>query len=81
MSDNVKKFIEAVNNDSSLASQVKAAKNDADAIVKIAASKGFSFTSADLKAASELSDDDLDSVAGGWSIGCDGNTLNPTAGC
>ena len=64
--EQLKAFLEKVKADTSLQEKLKAA-GDADAVVSIAKEAGFSISADDLtKAQSELSDEELDGVAGGW---------------
>ena len=73
--EQLKAFIEKVKGDTSLQEKLKAAA-DADAVAAIAKEAGFSISADDLaKAQSELSEEELEGVAGGaytWSIdwGC-----------
>ena len=70
--DQLKAFLEKVKGDTSLQEKLKAA-SDADAVVSIAKEEGFSISADDLKnAQSELSDEDLEGVAGGTGGGLDG---------
>ena len=63
--EQLKAFIAKVQEDSSLQEQLKAA-SDADAVVAIAKEAGFSISADGLKnAQSEISDEELESVAGG----------------
>ncbi|MBQ7543947.1 MAG: Nif11-like leader peptide family natural product precursor [Synergistaceae bacterium] len=66
MTDNVKKFLEAVSQDEALKDAMKSAKGF-DAIVKLAASRGFAITAEDLAPSetSELSEDEMAAVSGG----------------
>ena len=64
----IKEFSEKVKSDSSFAAKFKNAKTPAQ-IVDLAKAEGYSFTVDDVKAASNLSDKDLDAVAGGGSGG------------
>ena len=62
--EQLKAFLEKVNGDSSLQEKLKAA--DADAVAAIAKEAGFSISADDLtNAQSELSDQELEGVAGG----------------
>ena len=62
----IKSFLEKVQGDTSLQEKLKAAA-DADAVAAIAKEAGFSISAEDLKnAQSELSDEKLEGVAGGW---------------
>ena len=73
--EQLKVFLEKVQVDTSLQEKLKAAV-DADAVTAIAKEAGFSISADDLKnAQSELSEEELEGVAGGgytWSIdwGC-----------
>ena len=61
-----KAFLEKVKDDTSLQEQLKAA-GDADAVVSIAKEEGFSISADDLKKAqSDISDEELEGVAGGF---------------
>jgi predicted ribosomally synthesized peptide with nif11-like leader len=61
-----KAFIEKVKTDAELAKKVKEAE-DADSKLQIAKQEGFEFTAQEAKQVQEeLTDEDLDSVAGGW---------------
>ena len=63
--EQLKAFLEKVKADTSLQEQLKAA-GDADAVVSIAKEEGFSISADDLKnAQSEISDEELEGVAGG----------------
>jgi predicted ribosomally synthesized peptide with nif11-like leader len=63
--EQLKAFLEAVKADAGLQEQVKAA-GDADAVVAIARAAGFVISADDLKQAqSEISEDELEGVAGG----------------
>ena len=63
--EQLKAFLEKVKADTSLQEKLKAA-SDADAVVSIAKEEGFSISVDDLKnAQSELSDEELEGVAGG----------------
>ena len=66
MSDEqLKAFLEKVKGDTSLQEKLKAA-SDVDAVVSLAKEEGFSISVDDLKnAQSELSDEELEGVAGG----------------
>ena len=73
--EQLKAFLEKVKTDTSLQEKLKAAA-DANAVVAIAKEAGFSISADDLtKAQSELSEEELEGVAGGtiWTcrtIGC-----------
>ena len=63
--EQLKAFLEQVKADTSLQEKLKAA-GDADAVVVIAKEAGFSISVEDLKnAQSEISDEELESAAGG----------------
>ena len=63
--EQLKAFIEKVQGDDSLQEKLKAAANP-DVVVSIAKEAGFSISADDLtKAQSELSDEELEGVAGG----------------
>ena len=63
--EQLKAFLEKVKSDTSLQEKLKAA-GDADAVVSLAKEEGFSISADDLKnAQSELSEEELESVAGG----------------
>ncbi len=83
--EQLKAFIEKVQEDDSLQEKLKAAANP-DVVVSIAKEAGFSISADDLKnAQSELSEEELEGVAGGK---CRGETmwfyctfwLSPTSG-
>ena len=63
--EQLKAFLEKVQTDTSLQEKLKAAAN-ADAVVSIAKEAGFSISADDLKKAqSEISEEELEGVAGG----------------
>ena len=63
--EQLKSFLEKVKADTSLQEKLKAAA-DADAVLEIAKEAGFSISTADLeKAQSELSEEELEGLAGG----------------
>ena len=63
--EQLKAFLEKLKADTSLQEKLKAA-SDADAVVSLAKEEGFSISVDDLKnAQSELSDEELEGVAGG----------------
>ena len=71
--EQLKAFLEKVKADTSLKEQLKAA-GDADAVVSIAKEEGFSISADDLKKArSEISEEELEGVAGG--VDCGGSCL------
>ena len=71
--EQLKAFLEKLKDDSSLQEKLKAA-SDADAVVAIAKEAGFSISADDLKNAqvTELSDEELEGVAGGYCWECSG---------
>ena len=83
--EQLKAFLEKVKSDTSLQERLKAAANP-DAVVSIAKEAGFGISSNDLTMTQwELSDEELEGVAGGNSInntcntlwcGCPRNTIN-----
>ena len=62
--EQLKAFLEKVRADASLQEKLKAAE-DADAVVSIAKEEGFSISVDDTMAQSELSEEELEGVAGG----------------
>ncbi len=77
--EQLKAFLEKVKADTSLQEKLKAA-SDADAVVAIAKEAGFSISADDLKKAqvTELSDEELEGVAGG---GANPGACKHMAGC
>ena len=72
--EKLKAFLEKVKADTSLQEKLKAAA-DNDAVVAIAKAAGFSLSADDIsKAQSELSEEELEGVAGGG--GCNPGTCN-----
>ena len=70
MTENMKKFLEEISGDKEFLDRVEAAETP-QAMIALAAEKGFALTEEDLaaeEAAGELSDDELDEVAGGRSM-------------
>ena len=68
MTDNAKKFAEAVSKDEAMKKELEAlGKNDVVAVIKVAAKHGFTLTEEDFKAEAmeELDEDELEAVAGG----------------
>ena len=68
MTDNAKKFAEAVSKDEAMKKELEAlGKNDVAAVIKVAAKHGFTLTEEDFKAEAmeELDEDELEAVAGG----------------
>ena len=67
--EQLKAFLEKVQSDTSLQEKLKAAA-DSDAVLAIAKEEGFSISIDDIKAQqSELSDEELEGVAGGAATG------------
>ena len=82
MKENVKKFLQAASKDETLQKELKEADNF-EAMQKIAAAKGFTFTENDFqdsgKEIAEISEDEMKAVAGGrisspYSCSCSGPT-------
>ena len=73
--EQLKAFLEAVKADAGLQEKLKAAK-DVDAVVEIAKAAGFVISAEELKKAqAEISEEELEGVAGGWdtdSLDCTG---------
>ena len=70
--EQLKAFLEKVKGDTSLQEQLKTAA-DANAVVEIAKEAGFTISADDLtKAVSEISDEELEGVAGGTIMKCTG---------
>ena len=66
--EQLKAFLEAVKADASLQEKLKAA-GDADAVIALAKAAGFAISADDLKRAqSEISEEELEGVAGGTVI-------------
>ncbi|KZR88107.1 Nitrogen fixation protein of unknown function [Synechococcus sp. MIT S9509] len=79
--EQLKAFLEKVKGDTSLQEKLKAA-SDADTVISIAKEAGFSISTDDLKKAqSELSEEELEGVAGGanqsFEYGAIGQCLPP----
>lgn len=82
MNAEVKRFMSDLQEDEQMQKEFKAVEGDLDAVVAKANARGYKFNRSDIESKEgELSEDDLDQVAGGWNIGCDGNTVNPTIQC
>ena len=62
--DQLKAFLEAVNADARLQERLKVVK-DADAVLAIAKEAGFMISADELEMAKELSEEELEDVAGG----------------
>ena len=72
MTDNMKKFLEAISGDKDFVEKLKQAPDAATAIA-LAKEKGFDLTEEDLKPAEgmqEISDDEIEAVAGGKDCYC-----------
>ena len=63
--EQLKAFMEKVKADTSLQEKLKAAA-DSDAVVAIAKEAGFSLSAEELNKASELSEEDLEGISGGY---------------
>ena len=69
MNENLKKFLEAVSQQKELSAKVNAM--DAEELLSLAKELGIALTEADLvKPVQELSDEELDTVAGGGDVSC-----------
>ncbi len=74
MSKSIEKFVADVKESKELQAELKDIGSDVEQIAAFANSKGYDFTSSDLKLFTdaqkgELSDEQLDKVAGGLSLG------------
>ena len=72
MTDNMKKFLEAASQDREFVEKLNKAETP-EAVISLAAEKGFTLTEEDLKPAlqtGEVSDDEMDAVAGGKTCVC-----------
>lgn len=70
MTDNVRKFLEAVSQNEEEKKEVSALRTKEE-VIAYAKDKGFTLTDEDLEQSKEeLSDDELDAVAGGNICGC-----------
>ena len=72
MTDNMKKFLEAVSQNKECIEKLKKAETP-EAVIALAAEKGFTLTQEDLKresATGEISDGELEAVAGGKTCAC-----------
>jgi predicted ribosomally synthesized peptide with nif11-like leader len=72
--EQLKAFLEKVKGDTSLQGKLNGAA-DADAVVEIAKEAGFSITAEDIQSmnrqsTAELSDEELEGAAGGFSMNC-----------
>ena len=69
MTENMKRFLEKISADKALAE--KAGKLEKEGLIAFAAEQGFALSEADFAApAGEISDDELETVAGGQWCGC-----------
>ncbi len=68
MTENLRKFLEAVSKDEALSAKVGAMGKDE--LLALAKALGIPLTEADLIPKAELDDDDLDTVASGGDINC-----------
>ena len=72
MTDNMKKFLEAVSQNKECIEKLKKAETP-EAVIALAAENGFTLTQEDLKqepASGKISDDELEAVAGGKTCSC-----------
>ena len=72
MTDNTKRFLEAASQDKVFIEKLNKAETP-EAVIALAAEKGFTLTEEDLKpepASGEVSDDELDAVVGGKTCVC-----------
>lgn len=72
MTDNLRKFLEAASADEAFAEKLSKAKT-AEAVIALAAEKGFTLTEEEIRPkerSGEISDDEMDAVAGGAQCGC-----------
>ena len=72
MTENMKKFLEEASKDKEYLEKVNKAETP-EAVIALAAEKGFTLTAEDLKPdqpTGELNEDELDAVAGGKACGC-----------
>ena len=69
MTDNLKKFLEAVSKSEELVAKVGNEK-DVNALIAVAKEMGMELTAADFEKEQEISDDELDAVTGGSDINC-----------
>ena len=68
--EQLKAFLEKVQSDPSLQQKLRSAVNP-DAVLAIAKDAGFRISADDLKnAQSDLSEEELEALAGGWMAGC-----------
>jgi len=68
MTENFKKFLEAVSKDEELTAKVGVMGKDE--LLALAKKLGLELTESDLEKSNELSDDELDTVAGGSDVSC-----------
>ena len=72
-------FLETVKTDTSLQEKLKAAASP-EAAIEIAKEAGFSITAQDIQSmqsSTDLSDEELEGVAGGWVYSCCGPECRP----
>lgn len=69
MTENLKKFLEAVSKDEALAAKIGSEK-DVNVLIATAKSLGIELTPADFEETHEIPDDDLDAVSGGSDVSC-----------
>ena len=75
MTENMKKYLEMISQDEEFRKEVDKLEEEhvqaqKEKIMEHAASKGITLTEADFAESAELSDDELDAVAGGATCGC-----------
>lgn len=69
MVENLKKFFEEVSKDEELVAKIGNEK-DVNALIAMAKDMGIELTAEDFLESNEISDDDLDTVAGGVDVSC-----------
>jgi len=69
MTENLKKFLEEVSKDRELTERIGKEENS-EVIIDIAKGMGIELTLADFEENREISDDELDAVAGGGDVSC-----------
>ena len=69
MSENFKKFLEAVSQSEELVAKANASKDQAS-LIALAKELGVTLNAEDFPEENELSDDELDAVAGGSDVNC-----------
>lgn len=69
MNENLKKFLEEVSKNTELTEKV-GKETDVNALIAMAKEMGIMLTAADFEKPKEMSDDELDAVAGGGDVSC-----------